>query len=135
MLEPSAYRVALLAGQNDGVGPLMEALGRAGLACRQAADLAALDGEGREQQPQAVLVDLASLELSQGRLIIEQCKKLRIPVLAVVPLDGAAGYDPSLNPDELLFHPVHEGELLTRLKQAVYRVNGSSSSQLLRLGN
>ena len=134
MLDQSVNRVVLLAGQNDGVGPLMDVLGRAGLACHLGSDLAALDGMGPTQQPQAVLVDLASLDLGQGRLLIEQCKKLRMPVVAVVPKDGVTEYDPSLNPDELVFHPVHEAELLTRVKQAIYRVSGPLGSRLLRVG-
>ena len=134
MLDQSVNRVVLLAGQNDGVGPLMDVLGRAGLVCHLGSDLAALDGMGPTQQPQAVLVDLASLDLGQGRLLIEQCKKLRMPVVAVVPKDGVTEYDPSLNPDELVFHPVHEAELLTRVKQAIYRVSGPLGSRLLRVG-
>ena len=134
MLDQSVHRVLLLAGQNDGVGPLMDVLGRAGLSCYLGSDLAVLDGREPSQQPQAVLVDLASLDLGQGRLLIEQCKKLRMPVVAVVPKDGVAEYDPSLNPDELVFHPVHEDELLTRVKQAIYRVSGPSGSRLLRVG-
>ena len=133
-MDQSVNRVVLLAGQNDGVGPLMDVLGRAGLACHLGSDLAALDGMGPTQQPQAVLVDLASLDLGQGRLLIEQCKKLRMPVVAVVPKDGVTEYDPSLNPDELVFHPVHEAELLTRVKQAIYRVSGPLGSRLLRVG-
>ena len=52
----------------------MEVLGRAGLSCDLGSDLTALDGGELSQQPQAVLVDLASLDLGQGRLLIDQCK-------------------------------------------------------------
>ena len=133
-MDQSVNRVVLLAGQNDGVGPLMDVLGRAGLAYHLGSDLAALDDMAPTQQPQAVLVDLASLDLGQGRIFIEQCKKLRMPVVAVVPKDGVTEYDPSLNPDELVFHPVHEAELVTRIKQAIYRVSGPLGSRLLRVG-
>ena len=88
----------------------------------------------RRSNHRLCLVDLASLDLGQGRLLIEQCKRLRMPVVAVLPKDGVADYDPSLNPDELVFHPVHEDELRTRLKQAIYRVSGPSGSRLLRVG-
>lgn len=100
------HKVVLVAGQNDGVGPLLDVLGRAGLSCHLGSDLAVLDGREPSQQPPAVLVDLASLDLGQGRHLIEQCKKLRMPVVAVLPKDGVADYDPSLNPDEPVFHPV-----------------------------
>ena len=129
------HTVMLLAGQNNGVGPLVDMLDRAGLACLRASDLTELHGEGQEQQPEVALVDLASLDLGQGRILIERCKELRIPVLALAPLDVESEYDPSLNPDELVFHPVREAELFPRLKQAVYRAKGPVSSQLLRAGD
>ena len=79
-------------------------------------------------------MDLASLDLGEARLLIEQCKKLRIPVVAVVLRDGVAEYDPSPNPDELIFHPVYHAELLARVNQAIYRVSGPSGSRLVRVG-
>ena len=135
MLNLPVHRVALLAGQNNGVGPLVDMLGRAGLACLRGSDLSELDGDGPEQQPEAALVDLASIDQAHGRQLIEQCKDRRIPVLVLAPLDSESEYDPSLNPDELVFYPVREGELLPRLQQAVYRVRGPASSQLLRAGD
>ena len=124
----------MLSGQDDGVGPLIDVIGRAGLSCHLASGLTALDGLELAGQPEAVLLDLGSMDSGQARLLIDQCKKLRMPVVAVVPNQYVEEYDPSLNPDELVFQPVHEGELLTRIKQAIYRVNGPSGSRLLRVG-
>ena len=63
MLDLPVHRVALLAGQDNGVGPLVDMLGRAGLAglacLRGVSDLTELDGDGAERQPEAALVDLA----------------------------------------------------------------------------
>ena len=129
------YKVFLVANLNDGSGPLAEALSRAGMACRWGADLEAVEGEPASQQPEAVLLDLATIDLTQARLVVDQCKKLRVPVLAVVPRESVEDYDPSLNPDELIVHPVHDGELLLRVKQAMYRVSGPSGSQLLKVGD
>ncbi len=109
-------------------------IGRAGLSCHLASGLPELDGLEPSGQPEAVLLDLGSIDSGQARLLIDQCKKLRMPVVAVVPNQYVEEYDPSLNPDELVFQPVHEGELLTRIKQAIYRVNGPSGSHLLRVG-
>ena len=129
------YRVFLLANQNGGTCPLSEAVSRAGMTCRVGPDLAAMEENGASQQPEAVLLDLASIGAGPAQALVGQCKKLRLPVVAVVPRDGVGEYDPSLNPDELVFHPVHDGELLARVKQAIYRVNGPSGSQLLRVGD
>ena len=128
------YKVFLLAGQNNGVGPLVETLDRAGMSCRIGSDLATMEEDGASQQPEAVLVDLTSLDLGDARSIVDRCKKLRLPVLAVVHKDSTAEFDPTLNPDEVVFHPVHEGELLARVKQAIYRVNGPSGTQILKVG-
>ena len=124
----------MLTGPNNGVGPLMDVIGQAGLSCHLASELPVLDGSDQSRQPEAVLLDLASIDSGQARLLIDQCKKLRIPVVAVVPEDNVKEYDPSLNPDELVFQPVNQGELLTRIKQAIYRVNGPSGSGLLKVG-
>lgn len=129
------YRVFLLAGQNDGTGPLVEALDRAGMSCRSGSDLAEVEEQVASQQPEAVILDLASVDMAQARLMVQRCKHLRLPVVAVVPSDDPEEFDPSLNPDELVFQPVHEGELLARVKQAMYRVNGPSGSQLLKVGD
>ena len=124
----------MLAGQNDGVGPLIDVIGRAGLSYHLASELPALDGVESSRQPEVALLDLASIDTGQARRLIDQCKKLRMPVVAVMPRDNVNQYDPSLNPDDLIFQPVHDGELLTRIKQAIYRVNGPSGSGLLRAG-
>ena len=47
----------------------------------------------------------------------------------------ASEYDPSLNPDELVFNPIQDGELLARVRQAIYRVQGSSGSEILKIGD
>ena len=98
MLDLPVHRVALLAGQNNGVGPLVDMLGRAGLACLRGSDLSELDGDGPEQQPEAALVDLASIDQAQGRLLIEQCKDRRIPVLALAPLGRRVRVRPDPEP-------------------------------------
>ena len=127
------YNVFLLANQNNGPCPLVEAIDQAGLACQVGLELPSANN-GASPKPEAVLLDLASMDQGQARQLIDQCKKLRLPVVAVVPREQVAEYDPSLNPDELLFGPVLDGELLARIKQAVYRVGGPSGTQLVRAG-
>ena len=125
----------MLANHNGGASPLAEALGRVGMTCKMVSDLDGVEDQQTSQQPEAVLVDLADIDLGQARQAVDRCKKMRIPVLAVVPRERVEDYDPSLNPDELIVQPVHEGELLVRVKQAVYRVRGPTGSQILRVGD
>ncbi len=93
-------------------------------------------GEGNgHPAPDAILLDLSSLENAAARRMIDLCKDRKIPVVAAVPLELVADYDPTLNPDELVVCPVPQEELTMRVKQAVYRVSGPSSSQVLSVGD
>ena len=56
-------------------------------------------------------------------------------MLAALPREAVANYDPSLNPDELIVCPVSKEELITRVKQAVYRVHGPTGPTTLRVGD
>ena len=40
-----------------------------------------------------------------------------------------------MNPDEFILSPLEQGELLARIKQAIYRVNGPTGGELLREGD
>jgi DNA-binding response OmpR family regulator len=128
------YSVFLLADQSDGVFPLLDAIDRAGLSYQVGCDLSPPEEGAASPAPEAVLLDMASVSQAQAHQLVDQCKKLKLPVLAVVPQEGLAGHDPSLNADEFIFGPVKEGELVARIRQAIYRVNGPSSSKVLRAG-
>ena len=84
--------------------------------------------------PQAVLLDLGSLDTNQSRTLIGQCRELKLPVLAVVPKLRVFEYDPSLNPDEFVLCPFAQEELAARVSQAIFRVNGPSGDQVLKIG-
>ncbi len=126
--------VFVLANQNNGFAPLAESLSRAGMDCQFGPDLTPVNGQQPSQHPEAVLLDLSTIELGQAREVVDQCRKLKIPVVAVVSREALETYDPSLNPDELIIHPLPDSELLVRIKQAIYRVSGPIGSQVLKVG-
>ena len=128
------FTVFVLANQNNGFAPLAESLSRAGMVYQFGADLTPVHDQQTSQQSEAVLLDLSTVEMSQAREVVEQCRKLRIPVVAVVSREALETYDPSLNPDELIIHPLPDSELLVRIRQAIYRVNGPTGSQVLKVG-
>ena len=128
------YKLLLLANGAGDARALMEVIDRAGLSCQVETDLPTEDTEGVAPTPEAVLLDLASIAVPQAQELVGRCREMKIPVVAVVPSDEVANHDPSLNPDEFIFCPVGEGELVARIKQAIYRVNGSEGSQVLRVG-
>ena len=129
------YRIFLLAEPSNGLQTLVHEVGQAGLTCQIGRDLAVPDDSHREPATEAVLIDLASLGQVQTRLSIDQCRDLKLPVLAVVPRESISSYDPSLNPDEFIVTPVSAGELLARVRQAIYRVKGPTGQQVLKVGD
>ena len=128
------YNVFLLADQSDGVFPLLDEISRAGLSCQVGCDLSPLEEGTTSPAPEAVLVDLSTVNQVQAHGFVDQCRKLKLPVVAVVPQEKVGDHDASLNPDEIVFSPLRDGELVARIKQAIYRVNGPASSKVLRVG-
>ncbi len=128
------YSVLLIANPGNGSHPLAAQISEAGLTCQVDGDLSQYQLATAGPLPQAVLLDLGSLEATQCRPLIGQCRELKLPVLAVVPRNRVLDYDPSLNPDEFILCPFAHEELVARVKQAIYRVNGPSGNQVLKIG-
>ena len=129
------YNVFLMANHLYGVSPLQEVVNQAGFICLTGPDWPPLDESpesGGDGKTEAVIVDLDSIPQAQARGIIGQCKNSKMPVLTAVNHDSLEQFDPSLNPDEVLICPFKPGELTARVKQAIFRVNGSMGDHLLR---
>ena len=86
-------------------------------------------------KPDAVVLDMASLELSEARRAVTRCRERKLPVVAAISREDLAAYDPTLNPDELVICPVSEDEFSLRMQQAVFRVNGPSGSNSVSIGD
>ena len=114
---------------------LAEAAARMGMTCRVEGDVEFLLDEANTKSPDAVLMDLSSLETAAAKRVVEHCRGRKVPVLAALPREDMSRYDPALNPDELLICPVPDDELSLRVQQAVYRVNGPSGSQTLSVAD
>ena len=125
------YNVLVLVNHGGRSSDLAETVGLAGMTCQVNDDL---DEEGGLKPPDAVLLDLASLENAAARRLVDLCKDRKIPVVAAVPRELVADYDPALNPDELVVCPIPQDELTMRVKQAVFRVSGPSGAQVLSIG-
>ena len=128
------YSVLLIANPGNGSHPLAAQIREAGMACQVDSDLSQYQSATAGPLPRAVLLDLGTLDATESRPLIRQCRELKIPVMAVVPKDRIFDYDPSLNPDELILSPLAQEELDARVKQAIYRVNGPSGNQVLKIG-
>ena len=113
---------------------MADTVNRAGMSCQIGIELEQLDESGA-RPPDAVVLDMSSLEHSDARRMVEKCHDRKLPVLAAVPRDAITTYDPSLNPDDMLVSPVSEAELTARVELAMYRVSGPSGPTLLKVGD
>ena len=113
---------------------MADTVNRAGMSCQVGIELEQLDESGA-RIPDAVVLDMSSLEHSDARRMVEECHDRKLPVLAAVPRDAITTYDPSLNPDDMLVSPVSEAELTVRVQLAMYRVSGPSGPTLLKVGD
>ncbi len=127
--------VCLLAKAPNGANVLAGVAGMAGLSYSICEDPDYFAGADEEPQPEAALLDLASLGVAQTRLLVAQCRESKLPVVVVVPRESVADYDPSLNPDDFILTPVHQGELLARVMQAIFRAKGPAGQQVLKVDN
>ena len=131
------YTVFLLAAHGNGLQALLETMSRSGLSCLFGSDISQVvdAAESDHANMDAVVLDVASFRAVECQEIVTGCRNLKVPVLAVVPTNGLADYDPSMNPDEFIVNPMEQDELLARLKQAIYRVSGPTGGQLLKIGD
>ncbi len=131
------YSIFLLANRGNGLQPLLETVSRAGLSCLFGSEFSQVEDAASSQQTNmdVVLLDVESFRPAERRELVEGCRELRVPVLAVVPGADVDAYDPALNPDEFILSPIQPGELLARIKQAIYRVSGPVGAQLLKVGD
>ncbi len=119
-------------GHRDG---LAESVARIGMTCRVEGNVELLLDDGNTDSPDAVMLDLGSLDGGIAKRVVEHCKGRKLPVVAALPREAISRYDPSLNPDELLICPAPDDELSLRVQQAVFRVSGPAGSQALSVGD
>ena len=128
------YSVLLLASPGNGSLTLAAQIDQAGMTCQVESNLSQYEIAPTKPLPQAVLLDLGSLDTAQSRPLISHCRELKLPVLIVLPRNQVLNYDPSLNPDEFILCPFAQEELVARVKQAIFRVSGPSGNQVLKTG-
>ena len=128
------YNVLVLVDHGGGHG-LADVVWRAGMSCRVEDSAGLLWDAADSDKPDAVVLDMASLELSEAKRAVTRCRERKLPVVAALSREDLSAYDPALNPDELVICPVSEDEFSLRMQQAVFRVNGPSGSNTLSIGD
>ena len=107
-----------------------------GLTCEVASDLdTAMNGAG-SAPPDAVLLDMDALSEDRGRKAASHCKELGVPVLAVLSSEDLGWYNPWVELDDFILHPLRRGELSARVSQAIFRTTRpQQSSNTLAVGH
>jgi len=127
--------VYLMAVPTNGSHPLAGEIGQAGLSYQIIQDLSYLEESEAGPAPVAVLIDLSTVSISQTKRLIDHCRELKLPVLTVVHGAIINDLDPALNPDDFILCPIHPGELQARIKQAIFRLKGPVSQNVLKVGD
>ena len=97
-----------------------------------------LDNLGNGDQlasPDAVLLDLDSVNGERAHKVASRCRDLGLPVLALVSADRLMSYDRSLGVDDFILQPLRHGELSARLSQAMVRTRDSQGQRVIRSGD
>ena len=129
------YHIFLLAEPSNRLRLLVKEIDQAGLSYQIGNDLSAPVDPSSGPATDAVLIDLSSLGTVQTRLVVDQCRDLKLPAVVVVLQEQVYDYDPSLNPDEFILCPLNPGELLVRIQQAIYRVRGPAGQEILKVAD
>ena len=120
------YRVFILTERQDQHRAFPWALAAEGLTYQVGTelDLDRSSNGDQETRPDAVLMDLDVLSDKAVHRLGSHCRKLGLPIVAVVAKEHLLNYDPSQNLDDFILRPFGPRELLVRLHQAIFRIKG-----------
>ena len=82
-----------------------------------------------------VMADLAMLPQEDQKAIIQLCKRLHVPILALVPQESQSGFDHTLAVDDFLFYPIKQDELRARVRRTLWRAGSWDTGQVVRSGD
>ena len=96
------------------------------------ADLEALTGD---DAPDLVLIGLDSMPEPEFMESVEQCSRLKLPVIALVPETRLADLGTTLGVDDFLLSPPNNEELLARSRRAISQTPSHDSEEVIRVGD
>ena len=131
------YRVFILTDREDGPSSMSWAVETDGLVY-EAGTEAQLDGvgdAGPDLKPDAVLLDIDSLSDHSSQRLVSLCRRMGLPIMAVVSRDNFVAYDTSMNWDDFIVQPFQSAELLARLAQLTSRKRGVPSDNIISIGD
>ena len=112
---------------------LVKQVDASGLSCRAGSDIMELDDVAHTTKLDVVLLDLSSVGIG-AQSVVERVTQLGLPTMLVVEPGALGQFDPALNTDDFILAPMDAMELQARVGQIVFRRNGRSGEQVVRVG-
>ena len=88
-----------------------------------------------EEAPDLVVVDLAAMPLEDLSAFLQRCKEAQIPVLALVSQENSSLVDPTIPVEDLIYTPIRDNELRSRVRRILWRAGSWDSGQVIRVGD
>ena len=88
-----------------------------------------------EEAPDLVVLDLAAMPLEDLSAFLQRCKEAQIPVLALVSQENSSLVDPTIPVEDLIYTPIRDNELRSRVRRILWRAGSWDSGQVIRVGD
>ena len=88
-----------------------------------------------EESPDLVVLDLSALPGEELNVFLQRCKEAQIPVLALVSQENSSLMDPTLPVEDLIYAPLRDNELRSRVRRILWRTGSWDSGQVIRVGD
>ena len=88
-----------------------------------------------EDSPDLVVVDLAAMPLEDLSAFLQRCKEAQLPVLGLVSEQNSSLVDPALPVEDLIYAPIRDSELRSRVRRILWRTGSWDSGQVIRVGD
>ena len=94
-----------------------------------------LDAITAGETPNIAVLDMAALSASDVRECVDKCAQLKLPNIALVPRHLVSELDIRLRLDDFVSSPPDAGELVTRVKQVLWRTRSEQDDDIIRVGD
>ena len=88
-----------------------------------------------EESPDLVVLGLSALPGEELNIFLQRCKEAQIPVLALVSQENSSLMDPTLPVEDLIYAPLRDNELRSRVRRILWRTGSWDSGQVIRVGD
>ena len=85
--------------------------------------------------PNLAILDMAMLSASDVRGCVEKCSQLKLPTIALVPRNQVQALDVRLGLDDFVSSPPDAREMVTRVKQVLWRTRSEQGDDIIRVGD